>query len=239
MRPRTDTQTHRQTDPQTRVTTIHFASSTTHAKCNKPMTMTMMMTPVARAVSEYHTYTVGGRRGGAAVGGSSSRCSVCGRQRQCRSAGRRRRQLGPDVAQLAVEAVLVRRQPPAPGRRRASTVDAEACSRAGRRRRRRRDDAPVRAEVGGRARSRRSRQQSRVGNVDDVAMRHRVTLHLQRQTHASLSFGVKFTLRQWRRQDPVRGDKKLQENQAILADISRSRYVDVATNPCTDCKSAQ
>jgi len=32
MRPRTD----RQTDtPQTRVTTIHFASSTTHAKCNE------------------------------------------------------------------------------------------------------------------------------------------------------------------------------------------------------------
>jgi len=30
MRPRTDTQT----DTQTRVTTIHFASSTTHAKCN-------------------------------------------------------------------------------------------------------------------------------------------------------------------------------------------------------------
>jgi len=27
-------QTHRQTDTQTRVTTIHFASSTTHAKCN-------------------------------------------------------------------------------------------------------------------------------------------------------------------------------------------------------------
>jgi len=30
MRPRTD----RQTDTQTRVTVIHFASSTTHAKCN-------------------------------------------------------------------------------------------------------------------------------------------------------------------------------------------------------------
>jgi len=30
MRPQTDTQT----DTQTRVTTIHFASSTTHAKCN-------------------------------------------------------------------------------------------------------------------------------------------------------------------------------------------------------------
>jgi len=28
-------QTHRQTDTQTRVTTIHFVSSTTHAKCNK------------------------------------------------------------------------------------------------------------------------------------------------------------------------------------------------------------
>ena len=32
VRPRTDT--HTQTDTQTRVTTIHFASSTTHAKCN-------------------------------------------------------------------------------------------------------------------------------------------------------------------------------------------------------------
>ena len=34
--PRTDTHTHRQTDThtQTRVTTIHFASSTTHAKCS-------------------------------------------------------------------------------------------------------------------------------------------------------------------------------------------------------------
>jgi len=34
MRPRTDRQT--QTDTQTRVTTIHFASSTTRAKCNEP-----------------------------------------------------------------------------------------------------------------------------------------------------------------------------------------------------------
>jgi len=34
VRPRTDRHTHRQTDTQTRVTTIHFASSTTHAKCN-------------------------------------------------------------------------------------------------------------------------------------------------------------------------------------------------------------
>ena len=33
VRPRTDTQTH----TQTRVTTIHFASSTTHAKCNQSM----------------------------------------------------------------------------------------------------------------------------------------------------------------------------------------------------------
>ena len=32
MRPQTDRHTH--TDTQTRVTTIHFASSTTHAKCN-------------------------------------------------------------------------------------------------------------------------------------------------------------------------------------------------------------
>jgi len=31
VRPRTD----RHTDTQTRVTTIHFASSTTHAKCNQ------------------------------------------------------------------------------------------------------------------------------------------------------------------------------------------------------------
>ena len=39
VRPRTDTQTNTHTDTQidtqTRVTTIHFASSTTHAKCNK------------------------------------------------------------------------------------------------------------------------------------------------------------------------------------------------------------
>ena len=34
VRPWTDRQTHRQTDTQTRVTTIHFASSTTHARCN-------------------------------------------------------------------------------------------------------------------------------------------------------------------------------------------------------------
>ena len=34
IRPQTDTQIHRQTNTQTRVTTIHFASSTTHAKCN-------------------------------------------------------------------------------------------------------------------------------------------------------------------------------------------------------------
>jgi len=33
MRPRTDTQT----QTQTRVTTIHFASSTTHAKCNETL----------------------------------------------------------------------------------------------------------------------------------------------------------------------------------------------------------
>ena len=30
-------QTDTQTDTQTRVTTIHFASSTTHAKCNNPL----------------------------------------------------------------------------------------------------------------------------------------------------------------------------------------------------------
>ena len=34
VRPRTDGQTDRHTHTQTRVTTIHFASSTTHAKCN-------------------------------------------------------------------------------------------------------------------------------------------------------------------------------------------------------------
>ena len=34
-RGQTDRQTDRQTDTQTRVTTIHFASSATHAKCNK------------------------------------------------------------------------------------------------------------------------------------------------------------------------------------------------------------
>jgi len=38
VQPRTDAQTdthrERQTDTQARVTTIHFASSTTHAKCN-------------------------------------------------------------------------------------------------------------------------------------------------------------------------------------------------------------
>ena len=33
-RGQTDTHTDRHTDKQTRVTTIHFASSTTHAKCN-------------------------------------------------------------------------------------------------------------------------------------------------------------------------------------------------------------
>jgi len=32
-RGQTDRHTHRRTDTQTRVTTIHFASSTTHAKC--------------------------------------------------------------------------------------------------------------------------------------------------------------------------------------------------------------
>jgi len=34
-RGQTDTQTERHTDTQTRVTAIHFAWSTTHAKCNK------------------------------------------------------------------------------------------------------------------------------------------------------------------------------------------------------------
>jgi len=35
MQPRTDTQTHTHRDTQTRVTTIHFSWSTTHAKCKK------------------------------------------------------------------------------------------------------------------------------------------------------------------------------------------------------------
>ena len=35
MRPRTDRHTDGQTDTQTRMTTIHFSWSTTHAKCNK------------------------------------------------------------------------------------------------------------------------------------------------------------------------------------------------------------
>jgi len=34
MRPLTDTHTDTQADTQTRVTTVHFASSATHAKCN-------------------------------------------------------------------------------------------------------------------------------------------------------------------------------------------------------------
>jgi len=39
VRPRTDRQTHIQTDTQTRMTTIHFASSMTQAKCNKTVTL--------------------------------------------------------------------------------------------------------------------------------------------------------------------------------------------------------
>jgi len=39
MRPRTNRQTYRQTDTQMRVTTIHFASSTTCAKCNQGSTV--------------------------------------------------------------------------------------------------------------------------------------------------------------------------------------------------------
>ena len=35
MRPRTDRQTYTHTDTQTRVTTIHFSWSSTHAKCNE------------------------------------------------------------------------------------------------------------------------------------------------------------------------------------------------------------
>ena len=87
---------------------------------------------------------------------------MCGRQRQ----RRRRRQLGPDIAQLAVEAVLVRRAT-GPGRRRPAAVRAEPG--AGRRARRRRDHAAVRAEVGRRTSSSR-RQQAGVGDVNDVAV---------------------------------------------------------------------
>ena len=38
----TDTQTHKHTDTQTRVTTIHFALSTTHAKCNKLLVLLLV-----------------------------------------------------------------------------------------------------------------------------------------------------------------------------------------------------
>ena len=41
VRPRTDTQTHR----QTHVTTIHFASSTTHAKCNNKKAIRQVRRP--------------------------------------------------------------------------------------------------------------------------------------------------------------------------------------------------
>jgi len=43
-------QTDTQTDTQTRVTTIHFASSTTHAKCKNPSRMTKMLKQWTRGV---------------------------------------------------------------------------------------------------------------------------------------------------------------------------------------------
>ena len=39
-------QTHRQTDTQTRVTTIHFASSTTRAKCNYQHILYQLLSPI-------------------------------------------------------------------------------------------------------------------------------------------------------------------------------------------------
>jgi len=51
-------QTHTQRDTQTRVTTIHFASSTTHAKCND-ISMTFRKKNTKRAQSQ--RLTVGGR----------------------------------------------------------------------------------------------------------------------------------------------------------------------------------
>ena len=95
------------------------------------------------------------------------------RQRQ----RRRRRQLRPDIAQLAVEPILVRRPPPSAARGPAPPVRRQAQA-TGDRRRRGRDDSTVGAEVGGRASAGRGVEQTGVGDVDDVAMRHRVTLYL-------------------------------------------------------------
>ena len=67
MRPRTD----RQTDTQTRVTTIHFASSTTHAKCNECVRVTGLRSAVVdgsgvvaglRSLHSAHFELVSGRR---------------------------------------------------------------------------------------------------------------------------------------------------------------------------------
>ena len=61
MRPRTDRQTDRHTQRQTRVTTIHFSWSSTHAKCNyshpwvsaqyKYLTVTVTVTTAAIVVA--------------------------------------------------------------------------------------------------------------------------------------------------------------------------------------------
>ena len=54
IRPRIDRQTH--TDTQTRVTTIHFASSTTHAKCNYPTGVVKISWSSAHTASDYYSY---------------------------------------------------------------------------------------------------------------------------------------------------------------------------------------
>ena len=129
-------------------------------------------------------YSVGEVRrgaGGGGGGGATSRCSVRRGQRQRGG----RRQLRPDIAQLAVEPVLVRRAPTAGARRRPATVRQRPAGggsgrAAGGGARRRRDDAPVGAEVGGGTGAGR-RQQPRVGDVDHVAVRDRIALHLPRR----------------------------------------------------------
>jgi len=53
MWPQTDAQTDRQTDTQTRVTTTHFASSTSHVKCNYRMSsISCWLPPWRRRTSE-------------------------------------------------------------------------------------------------------------------------------------------------------------------------------------------
>jgi len=107
-------------------------------------------------------------------GVGSSWSSMCGRQCQCCPRRRRSRQLGPDISQLAVEAVLVRRST-GPGRQRPAPVKTE--SRAGRRGGWWRDNSTVGAQVGGRTGTCWS-QQAGVGDMHDVAMRYWVTLNL-------------------------------------------------------------